>query len=105
MVQENKFQETKLFTLENNGWVGNCEPKTTRKRCKILQNIYQDTKIEISIHALTSVSTPQTLNITGYIKKHKVTILVDSCSTHSIIDKILAKSLNCFVNPVENFQV
>jgi hypothetical protein len=36
----------------------------------------------ISCHALTSSSTPQTLNMQGYIKKKRVTMLIDYGSTH-----------------------
>jgi hypothetical protein len=39
----------------------------------------------ISLHALTSFSTPQTLKLIGYIKHRKVVILVGSGSTHNFI--------------------
>jgi hypothetical protein len=37
----------------------------------------------ISLKALTGFSTPQTLNIIGYIKNWKFIILIDSGSTHN----------------------
>ena len=51
----------------------------------------------ISCHALSRISTPQTLKIEGYIKKKKITVLIDSSSTHNFIHCKLAKVLNCFI--------
>jgi hypothetical protein len=59
----------------------------------------------ISCNALDGISTPQTLNIKGYIKKKKVIVLIDSGSTHNFIHYKLAKALNCFVYPTPEFQV
>jgi hypothetical protein len=44
----------------------------------------------ISLHALTSFSAPQTLNIIGYIKHRKVIILVNIGSTHNFIHRRIA---------------
>jgi hypothetical protein len=54
---------------------------------------------------LDNISTPQTLNIQGYIKNKKVTILIDYGSTHNFINYKLAKDLNCFVYHAPEFQV
>ena len=51
----------------------------------------------ISCHALARISTLQTFKIEGYIKKKKVTVSIDSGSTHNFIHNKLAKFLNCFV--------
>jgi hypothetical protein len=59
----------------------------------------------ILCNALAGISTPQTLNIEGYIKKKKVIVLIDSGSTHNFIHYKLAKDLNCFVYPEPEFQV
>jgi hypothetical protein len=59
----------------------------------------------ISCNALVGISTPQTLNIEGYIKKKKVIVLINSGSTHNFIHYKLAKALNCFVYPTPKFQV
>jgi hypothetical protein len=59
----------------------------------------------ISCHALADINTPQTLKIEGYIKNKKVTMLIDSGSTHNFINCKLAKDLNCFVYPTPEFQV
>ena len=59
----------------------------------------------ISCHALVDISTPQTLKIQGYIKKKKVTMLIDSGSTHNFINYKLAKYLNWFVYLAPEFQV
>ena len=59
----------------------------------------------VSMHAMAGIAAPQTLKIQGYIKKHKVLVLIDSGSTHNFIDKKLAARLNCFAYPVKNFSV
>ena len=41
----------------------------------------------------------------GYIKKKKVTMLIDSGSTHYFIHYKLAKALNSFIYPTLEFQV
>ena len=59
----------------------------------------------IACHALARIRTPQTLKIEGYIKKKKVTMLIDSSSTHNFIHYKLAKVLNWFIYPAPEFQV
>ena len=54
---------------------------------------------------MVGTSTPQTLKIEGYIKKKKVTVLIDFGSTHNFIHCKLAKVLNLFVYPALDFQV
>jgi hypothetical protein len=53
----------------------------------------------MSCNALDGIITPQTLNIKEYIKNKKVTILIDSSSTHNFINHKLENYLNCFVYP------
>ena len=47
----------------------------------------------ISCYALAGISNPQTLNIEGYIKKKKLTVLIDFDSTHNFIHYKLSKVL------------
>jgi hypothetical protein len=65
----------------------------------------EETTPTISCHALVDISTPQTLKIQGYIKKKKVSMLIDFGSTHNFINYKLEKYLNCFVYPTPEFQV
>jgi hypothetical protein len=65
----------------------------------------EETNPTISCHALTNISSPQTLNIQGYIKKKNVAILIDYGSTHNSINYKLAKDFNYFVYPTPEFQV
>ena len=41
----------------------------------------------------------------GFLKKQKVTILIDLGITHNFINKKLATCLNCFIYPAPEFQV
>ena len=66
----------------------------------------EETTPTIYDHALVDISTPQALNIQGYIKNKKVTILIDYGSTHNFINCKLAKDINYFVyQPTPKFQV
>jgi hypothetical protein len=65
----------------------------------------EETTPTISCHVLAGINTPQTLNIQGYIKKRKVTMLIDSSSTHNFIHCKLSKLLNCYIYPTLEFQV
>jgi hypothetical protein len=65
----------------------------------------EETTPTISCHALSDISTTQTINIQGYIKNRKLNILIDSGSTHNFINYKLAKDLNFFVYPALEFQV
>jgi hypothetical protein len=47
-------------------------------------------ELVISLNSLIGFSTPQTLNLIGYIKHRKVIILVDSGSTHNFIHRRIA---------------
>jgi hypothetical protein len=47
-------------------------------------SIYYD--VYSSYHALVGTNTPQTLNIEGYIKKKKVTMLIYFGSAHNFIN-------------------
>ena len=59
----------------------------------------------ISCNALVGITTPQNLNIEGHIKKKKVIVLIDSCSTHNFIHCKVAKELNCFLYLAPECQV
>ena len=49
----------------------------------------------ISLHALLGTRGPQTMHIQGFIKNHKVIILVDTGSTHNFIDQLIVKRIGC----------
>ena len=57
----------------------------------------------ISLHASGGISSPQTLKLQGYIKHHKVVVLVDNGSTHN--PKRVAKETHYYVHSVSNFQI
>jgi len=56
-------------------------------------------KLSISFNALAGVTTPQTIEIEGHIKKKKVIVLIDSGSTHNFIHYKIAKEMNFFLYP------
>jgi hypothetical protein len=59
----------------------------------------------ISLNALTSFSTPQTLKLISNIKHRKVIILVDSGNTHNFIHHCIAQETHCYIHAVNNFQI
>jgi hypothetical protein len=54
---------------------------------------------------LVRISTTQNMKIEVYIKKKKVTLLIDSSSTHNFDSCKLAKRFNHFIYPTPKFQV
>jgi hypothetical protein len=64
-----------------------------------------EVEIVISLNALTSFSTPQTLKLINYIKHRKVIILVDSGSTHNFIHHRIAQQTHCYIHAINNFQI
>ncbi|GKB94316.1 ty3-gypsy retrotransposon protein [Tanacetum coccineum] len=61
--------------------------------------------LSLSPAALLGVTSPHTLRVTGHIKGHAVTILVDSGSTHNIIQPRIASFLNLAITPIPSFPV
>jgi hypothetical protein len=57
------------------------------------------------LNALTGIFTPQTLKLIGYIKNHKVIILVDSGNTHNFIHRCISQETMCYIHVVNNFQI
>ncbi|KAH7567269.1 hypothetical protein JRO89_XS07G0041500 [Xanthoceras sorbifolium] len=72
-----------------------------------LEDEYDDTSptVEISLKALTGLSLQNTMRLKGSIKKHGVTILVDSGSTHNFLNPTLAKQCGCKVTFTDQFRV
>lgn len=60
---------------------------------------------QIFVHALSSFSTPQTLNLIDYLKHGKVIIFIDNWNTHNFIHKKVAKETHCYVHAIINFQI
>ena len=65
----------------------------------------EDQELELPQDTDLEETTPKTLDIQGYIKNKNVIVLIDSGSTHNLINYKLAKDLNCFVFPTPKFQV
>lgn len=56
-------------------------------------SLEDDSKVEVSAHALQGTQGLHTLKIEGLIKKLPVTMLVDTGSTHNFISQLLVKKL------------
>ena len=53
----------------------------------------------ISYHTFVEIITPQNIKIKGYINNKRVTMFIDSSSTHNFIPYKEDKNINCFVYP------
>jgi hypothetical protein len=93
-----KCSEKKLFYID-------CEEEEDQGLEPSQELDLEKTTPTISCHTFSNINTLQTLKIQGHIKKKKVTMLIDSGSTHNFINYKLAKDLNCFVFPAHEFQV
>jgi hypothetical protein len=54
---------------------------------------------------MTGISQPQTLKVYGYVKKTKVTVLIDNDNSRNFIDMKSTRQLNIFIYPTYEFQV
>ena len=54
---------------------------------------------------MVGITTPQTIEIEGHIKKKKVIMLIDSGNTHNFFHCNIAKHLNCFIYLAPECQV
>ncbi|KAD3642211.1 hypothetical protein E3N88_31435 [Mikania micrantha] len=61
--------------------------------------------LSLSPAALLGVASPKVLRVTGFIAGHSVSILIDSGSTHNIIQPRVASFLNLQVSPIQPFSV
>lgn len=61
--------------------------------------------VEVSLKALTGATPQNTMRLKGTLKKHGVTILIDSGSTHNFLNPSLAKQCGCPVTTTTQFQV
>ena len=92
-----KCGENKLFYID-------CEEEEPKEEEAYQEEVsLEEFNPTIYCHALARIRTPQTLKIEGYIKKKKVTMLIDSGSTCNFIHCKLAKGINCFVYPKPKF--
>ncbi|XP_026428616.1 uncharacterized protein LOC113324491 [Papaver somniferum] len=64
-----------------------------------------ESDMEISLHALTSNNSGETIRIPGLIKKRNISVLIDTSSTHSFIDSDIARQLNCTIEPTASMLV
>ncbi|GJS54526.1 ty3-gypsy retrotransposon protein [Tanacetum coccineum] len=61
--------------------------------------------LSLSPAAFLGLASPKALRITAYIMGHPVTVLVDSGSTHNIIQPHIASFLNLSITPIPSFPV
>ena len=62
-------------------------------------------ELEISLHAMASSPTPQTMQIHGVINQQSLVVLINSGSTHNFIEESLAEKLGLTCNMEERFNV
>lgn len=54
----------------------------------------------ISVNAINGTTALRTMEVTGYLDKRRLHILLDSGSTHNFIDQTLAYKLGCLVSKI-----
>ena len=96
-----KCNEKKLFYIEGPSEEEEDEPIS--KEDKELGEESHDSQPIISCHVLLGFNVPQTLKVVGFLKKKKVTMLIDLGSTHNSINKKLANLINYFIYPALEF--
>ena len=100
--QGHKCSENKLFYIE--GPSEEEKDESISKDDRESSEESHDSQPIISCHAFSSFTTPQTLKVVGFLKKQKVTVLIDSGSTHNFINKKLAIHLNFLYIQPQSFK-
>ncbi|XP_058784061.1 uncharacterized protein LOC131658827 [Vicia villosa] len=72
---------------------------------EIFEENHNDTYFQLSTQALTGHFSPQTLKFKGIISGLPVMVLVDTGSTHNILQPRIAQHLNLPTNSIPNFSV
>lgn len=80
-------------------------PQTEEDDDVVALNMGDEGDISISIHALLGSSGLQTMQVVGMVKKQKITMLVDSGSTHNFVYLTLAKRLGLKLTPIQSMKV
>ncbi|GJY03991.1 retrotransposable element Tf2 [Tanacetum coccineum] len=60
---------------------------------------------QISLNALTGLTSYRTMRVIGHFGKKKIHILVDSGITHNFLDVFMAKKLGCKIHEIDPLQV
>ncbi|GKG11885.1 hypothetical protein Tco_0346122, partial [Tanacetum coccineum] len=61
--------------------------------------LFGETNLQISLNALTGVSSFKTMRIIRWVDKHGLHILIDTGSTHNFLDVTTAKNIGCHIKP------
>ncbi|GJZ10399.1 putative mitochondrial protein [Tanacetum coccineum] len=72
----------------------------------VLLEISNESEIpQISLNALTGLTSYRTMRMIGHFGKQKIHILIDSGSTHNFLDVFMAKKLGCKIQQIDPLQV
>ena len=110
-MQEQKLFHIDVCTTPKREEVGQEEPSVediTKQPALVPDMVEPAASTEeatISLHGLSGVSTPHTLKIKGYIKYHKLVVLIDNDNTHNFINRSKVEFLRIFIHPISKFQV
>nr|CAD1835788.1 unnamed protein product [Ananas comosus var. bracteatus] len=93
----------KLFLIEGS-WTDDEENDVIDKAKS--QLLKEKTEMpEISLHAIYGARMPQTMRVRGRIDQQRITILIDSGSTHKFLDDCMAKKLGLYPHHKGKFEV
>jgi hypothetical protein len=88
-------QNPKLFLLDTEELVEELELaaqlKLEEQGLDFIDFNYNDSKLEISLQAITGSAYPKTMRVLGSINGQQLVILIDSGSTHNFLDANFAK--------------
>jgi hypothetical protein len=96
-----KCQGPQLLLLE-------CQPaeyEIEEEEFQISDNMGDQAEPEISLHALTGWTSPQTMRVAATIGSQHVMVLIDSGSTHNFLSEKIARLLRLLVVPMKSFVV
>lgn len=69
------------------------------------ENEYTEILLEISFHAISGATHPQTIRVLGKLRNKHVTVLIDGGSTHNFIDHAIVTKLGLPIMQDKKFRV
>lgn len=81
------------------------EPKVDEDTTEALKEVEPFPIPEISLHALSGITTLQAMHVSGVIRGRLVHILIDSGSTHNFLNSKFARKLDYCKVPSPTFRV
>lgn len=99
-VKGHRCQRPQLFMIVEETSINETEAEYEENETEV-----QELMPEVSFHAITGTTHPQTMRLQGRLNNKEVTVLIDGGSTHNFMEQSIADKLGLIVDRTQSFQV